>query len=79
MALLIQKPGDAKSELFKAKLFVNLSQLLIVPVVGYGSQRRRGSEKEQDWHFTGTSVTPLMKREGAAVRLVSCCTNPRKE
>jgi len=23
--------------------------------------------------------TPLMRREGAAVRLVSCCTNPRKE
>ena len=22
---------------------------------------------------------PLMRREGAAVRLVSCCTNPRKE
>jgi len=23
--------------------------------------------------------SPLMRREGAAVRLVSCCTNPRKE
>ena len=23
--------------------------------------------------------SPLMGREGAAVRLVSCCTNPRKE
>ena len=22
---------------------------------------------------------PLMRQEGAAVRLVSCCTNPRKE
>jgi len=23
--------------------------------------------------------SPLMRQEGAAVRLVSCCTNPRKE
>ena len=23
--------------------------------------------------------SPLMRREGAAVRLVSCCTNPSKE
>ena len=23
--------------------------------------------------------SPLMRREGAAVRLVGCCTNPRKE
>ena len=25
------------------------------------------------------TILPLMRRERAAVRLVSCCTNPRKE
>ena len=25
------------------------------------------------------NISPLMRQEGAAVRLVSCCTYPRKE
>ena len=46
-------------------------------IVGYGV--REGKFRKRTRSALYRNRPPLMRREGAAVRLVSCCTNPRKE
>ena len=52
-------------------------------IINYSHCRARELEKTRFGKRTRPALyrnrSPVMRREGAAVTLVSCCTNPRKE